>query len=59
MINNMKFQKITEKRSDYDSLETKSIKEILIGIHKVDQKAVQAIGKQIPKIETLIKIINK
>ena len=53
----MEFQKITEKRSDYDSLETKSIKEILIGIHKEDQKAVQAIGKQIPKIETLIRAI--
>tara|TARA_B100000941_G_scaffold289637_1_gene269454 strand:- start:646 stop:1455 length:810 start_codon:yes stop_codon:yes gene_type:complete len=53
----MKFQKITEKSSDYDALETKSIKELLMGIHKEDLKAVQAIGEQIPKIETLISAI--
>jgi len=53
----MEFQKITEKRSDYDALETKSIKELLVGIHTEDQKAVHAIGEQIPKIEALISAI--
>ena len=56
----MKFEKITEKSSDYDALETKSIKELLMGIHKEDQKAVEAVGKQLKKIEALIaEIVSK
>ena len=47
----MKFEKITEKTSHYDALETKSIKELLMGIHKEDQKAVEAVGEQLQNIE--------
>jgi N-acetylmuramic acid 6-phosphate etherase len=56
----MNFEKITEKNSYYDALETKSIKELLLGIHHEDQKAVKAVGEQLPKIEMLIgKIVSK
>ena len=50
----MNFEKITEKDSNYESLESKSIKELLIGIHNEDIKAVEAVGKQLQKIEVLI-----
>ena len=50
----MNFEKITEKNSNYESLESKSIKELLLGIHNEDQKAVEAVGKQLQKIEVLI-----
>lgn len=50
----MNFDRITEKNSHYDALETQSIKELLVGIHHEDQKAVQAVGEQLPKIEALI-----
>ena len=56
----MKFEKITEKTSHYDALETKSIKELLMGIHKEDKKAVEAVGEQLQKIEVLIaEIVSK
>lgn len=56
----MDFEKITEKDSRYDALETKSVKELLQGIHHEDQKAVDAVGKQLPKIEAMIsEIISK
>ena len=56
----MNFEKITEKNSYYDALETKSIKELLLGIHYEDQKAVKAVGEQLPKIELLIgEIVSK
>ena len=32
----MNFEKITEKDSNYESLESKSIKELLLGIHNED-----------------------
>ena len=51
----MKFEKITEKTSHYDALETRSIKELLMGIHNEDiKKAVEAVGKQLQKIEVMI-----
>ena len=50
----MKFVKITEKDSHYDALETKSIKELLTGIHQQDQVAVEAVGLVLDKIENLI-----
>ena len=43
----MNFEKITEKDSNYESLESKSIKELLLGIHNEDIKAVEAVGKQL------------
>ena len=50
----MKFEKITEKDSNYDSLETKSTNELLIGIHQEDKVAVSAVGVILDKIEDLI-----
>jgi N-acetylmuramic acid 6-phosphate etherase len=50
----MNFEKITEKDSHYDSLETKSTKDILSGIHHEDKIAVTAIGDVLHKIEELI-----
>ena len=50
----MKFEKITEKDSHYDSLETKSTKELLSGIHHEDKVAVLAVGHVLDKIESLI-----
>ena len=50
----MKFEKITEKDSHYDALETKSVKELLTGIHQQDQIAVSAVGLVLSKIEILV-----
>ena len=50
----MKFEKITEKNSHYNSLETKSTKELLSGIHREDKVAVLAVGHVLNKIESLI-----
>ena len=50
----MKFEKITEKDSNYDSLETKSTKELVSGIHQEDKVAVAAVGLVLDKIENLI-----
>ncbi len=50
----MKFEKITEKDSIYNSLETKSTKELLSGIHHEDKVAVLAVGEALDKIESLI-----
>ena len=50
----MKFEKITEKDSHYNSLETKSTKELLSGIHHEDKVAVLAVGHVLDKIESLI-----
>ena len=40
----MSFDKITEKDSHYDALETKSTEELLSGIHREDKVAVTAVG---------------
>ncbi|OUW76705.1 MAG: N-acetylmuramic acid 6-phosphate etherase [Flavobacteriaceae bacterium TMED212] len=50
----MRFEKITEKDSHYDALETKSVKELLTGIHQQDQIAVSAVGLVLSKIEILV-----
>jgi len=50
----MNFQKITEKDSNYDSLETKSTKELLSGIHQEDKVAVKAVGHVLDNVEKLI-----
>ena len=50
----MRFEKITEKDSHYDALETKSVKELLSGIHQQDQIAVSAVGLVLGKIEILV-----
>lgn len=51
----MDFEKITEKDSNYDALETMSIRALIAGIHQEDQNAVAAVGKVLPAIEALIK----
>tara|TARA_B100001093_G_scaffold435086_1_gene432878 strand:- start:239 stop:1048 length:810 start_codon:yes stop_codon:yes gene_type:complete len=50
----MNFDKITEKDSHYDTLETKSTRELLSGIHREDKVAVTAVGEVLDKIENLI-----
>ena len=50
----MRFEKITEKDSHYAALETKSVKELLTGIHQQDQIAVSAVGLVLDKIEILV-----
>ena len=50
----MDFEKITEKDSNYDALETMSIRALIAGIHQEDQNAVAAVGKVVPEIESLI-----
>ncbi len=50
----MDFEKITEKDSNYDALETMSIRALIAGIHQEDQNAVAAVGKVVPEIERLI-----
>ena len=50
----MKFEKITEKDSHYDALETKSTRQLLSGIHQEDNVAVTAVGEVLDKIENLI-----
>lgn len=50
----MSFDKITEKDSHYNALETKSTQELLLGIHHEDKVAVKAVGKVLDKIENLI-----
>ena len=46
--------KITEKFSDYDSIESMSTKEILINMNKEDAKVADAVAKALPQIECLI-----
>ena len=50
----MNFEKITEKDSHYDALETKSTRQLLSGIHREDNVAVTAVGEVLDKIENLI-----
>ena len=50
----MHFEKITERDSNYDALEKKSVGELLSGIHQEDQIAVKAVGAVLDKIEALI-----
>lgn len=56
----MDFVKITEKDSNHQDLEKKSIAELLSGIHQEDQNAVNAVGKVLPEIEQLIsKVVSQ
>ena len=56
----MDFIKITEKDSNHDDLEKKSVIGLLNGIHQEDQKAVNAVGLVLHKIEPLIdKVVSK
>jgi len=50
----MKFEKITEKPSHHQALETKTVEQLLSGIHQEDQNAVKAVGEVLPQIERLI-----
>jgi N-acetylmuramic acid 6-phosphate etherase len=45
---------ITESSSNYDNLEKKSVRELLISIHKEDKKVLPAVGMVIPQIEKLV-----
>jgi N-acetylmuramic acid 6-phosphate etherase len=47
-------KKTTEAPSNYDHLETKSVKELLAGINKEDQTVASIVKKSLPQIEKLI-----
>ena len=51
--------KITEKFSDYDSIESMSTKEILINMNKEDAKVADAVAKALPQIECLINQLHE
>jgi N-acetylmuramic acid 6-phosphate etherase len=44
----------TESASHYDSLETMSVRELLVGINREDQTVPQAVEKAIPQLEALV-----
>ena len=50
----MAFIKISEQSSVYNSLEKKSVREILEEINTEDQKVAIAVQKTIPQIEKLV-----
>ena len=50
----MSFIKITEQSSLYDSLENKSVLELLVDINNEDKKVAIAVEKAIPQIEKLV-----
>ena len=50
----MAFQKITESESLYDNLDQMSVRELLEGINNEDRKVAIAVGREIPKIVTLV-----
>ena len=51
-----KFTKITEQPSLYDSLEKKSVHELLTDINHEDQKVALVVEKAIPQIEASTEI---
>lgn len=51
--------KITEKPSNYDHLETLSVGELLRDINKEDQQVALAVEKTIPQVEALVEAIEK
>ena len=56
----MDFKRITEKDSNYNNLEVKSILELLENIHVEDLIAVKAVSNSLPQIKNLIsKLENK
>ena len=48
---------ITESSSNYDNLETMTVRELLEGIHHEDKKVLPAVEKAIPQIEKLVEEI--
>ena len=48
---------ITETSSNYNNLEQKSVRELLEGIHREDNKVLPAVKKTIPQIEKLVEQI--
>lgn len=48
---------ITESSSNYDNLETMTVRELLDGIHNEDKKVLPAVEKAIPQIEKLVEEI--
>jgi len=50
----MGFEKTTEQASKHQNLEQKSVGELLQGMHQEDQLAVQAVGRVLHHIESLI-----
>ena len=53
----MTHDSITEKDSNYNDLELKSVKELLISIHEEDKKVLPAVNAVIPQIEKLVEQI--
>ena len=52
----MSFDKITEKSSNYNHLENKTVKDLVSIINKEDQSVAKSVSKNLEKIE---KLINK
>ncbi len=55
----MDYIKITEKDSNHEDLEKKSVAALLAGIHQEDQNAVNAVGKVLPQLSLLIETVIK
>ena len=54
----MNFEKITEKSSNYNHLENKTIKDLVSIINKEDHSVAKSVSKNLDKIEKLIKNIE-
>ena len=54
----MSFDKITEKSSNYNHLENKTVKDLVSIINKEDHSVAKSVGKNLDKIEKLIKNIE-
>ena len=55
----MMFQKITEKDSNHNDLEKKSVRELIDGMYCEDQNALKAVGEVKDQTEKLIKKVVK
>lgn len=53
----MDFEKITEKPSSYDNLESKPVREILEDMNREDGSVIPAVRKAIPQIERLVEAV--
>ena len=54
----MSFDKVTEKSSNYNHLENKTVKDLVSIINKEDHSVAKSVGKNLDKIEKLIKNIE-
>ena len=54
----MSFDKITEKSSNYNHLENKTVKDLVSIINKEDHSVAKSVGKNLDKIEKLIKNVE-